>query len=135
MTELLGKDAVLSWVYSGGTISLTADYRTFSWTPSQDKFEVTCSSELNKTYITGVKDFTAQYQGLAQAGGTALEDAFSLGTAGTLTVQPEGTATGKRKFTFPMFVTNEPIPSYAYNALIEVNIAWQGNGAWTKTTN
>jgi hypothetical protein len=135
MPEYTGKDMVISWVYSGGTISLTDDYRVFSWTPSIEKFNTRASSEANEAYITGAKDFTASYSGLAQSAGTALEDAFSIGTSGTLTVQPEGTATGKRKFTFPCFTVSEPVQQYQYNALVETKIDWQGNGAWTKTTN
>lgn len=134
-SEFTGKDLVINWLWSGGTLALTAEYKTFSWTPSQDKYETTTSNDLNKTYITGLKDFTASFNAYHLTGGTALEDALAIGTQGTLIVQPEGTATGKRKLTFPVFTTNDPVTSYAYNALAEINASFQGNGAWTETTN
>lgn len=135
MAELLGKDAVVTWVISTGTTLLQADYRTFGYQPAQDKFEISCGTETAKSYLTGQKDFTAHYGGLAQAGGTALVAALQMGQAGTLTVQPEGTATGKQKYTFPCFCANDPVTQWAYNQLVEVSIDWQGNGPYTISTN
>jgi hypothetical protein len=102
---------------------------------------VSAGTETAKSYITGQKDFTAQYSGLYQANGTAsagtasYSSAFGIGQVGTVVVQSEGTATGKPKWTFPVFCTSDPVTSLAYAELIMVNIAWQGNGAYTLSTN
>lgn len=135
MAEFTGKDLVVSWIYSGGTVTLTADYHTFAYTPSIEKFNTRAGNESANTYLTGASDFTATYDGLAQAGGTATEDALKMGTYGTIIVQPEGTAAGKRKYTFPAFCDKDPLTSFAYNDLVHLQASWQGNGAYTLTTN
>jgi hypothetical protein len=142
MAEILGNNAVVTWTYgTQGTVALTADYRTFSYSPSIDKFDVSCGSENAKSYITGQKDFTAQYAGLYQSSGTptagtqSYTTAFALGQTGTVVVQSEGTATGKPKWTFPVFCTDDPVTSLAYGDLIQVAIAWQGNGTYTLAVN
>ena len=142
MAENLGNNAVVTWTYGGaGTIALSADYRSFSYSPSIATYDVSAGTETAKSYVTGQKDFTAQYSGLYQTNGTAsagtasYSSAFAMGQAGTVVVQPEGTATGKPKWTFPVFTTSDPVVSVAYNELMMVNIAWQGNGAYTLSTN
>jgi hypothetical protein len=142
MAEILGNNAVVTWTYGGaGTIALSADYRSFSYSPSIANFDSSCGTESAKTYITGQKDFTAQYAGLYQASGTAsagtasYSAAFGIGQVGTVVVQSEGTATGKPKWTFPVYCSSDPVTSLAYADLIQVSIAWQGNGAYTLSVN
>ena len=142
MAEILGNNAVVTWTYgSAGTIALQADYRKFSYSPSQDKFEVSCGTEAAKSYIVGQKDFTAQYAGLYQSGGTpsagtqSYDTAFTMGQVGTVVVQAEGTATGKPKWTFPVFCTDDPVSDLGYTDVILVTISWQGNGVYTKSVN
>ena len=142
MAELLGNNAVITWTYgTAGTVTLNADYRTWSVSPSQDKYEITAGADSYKGYIRGAKDFTAQYTGMDQAGGTptsgtvGFDVAFAMGTDGTLVVQPEGTATGKQKWTYPCFTTTDPETAISYNGPCEITISWQGNGAWTRSTN
>jgi hypothetical protein len=142
MAEILGNNAVVTWTYgSAGTVALSADYRSFGYSPSIDKFDVSAGSEAAKSYITGQKDFTAQYSGLYQANGTATagtqsySSAFAMGQIGTVVVQSEGTAVGKPKWTFPVFCTSDPVTDVAYGDLMMVKIAWQGNGTYTLSTN
>ena len=142
MAEILGNNAVVTWTYgSAGTIALQADYRKFSYSPSIEKYDVSCGTEPAKSYITGQKDFTAQYSGAYQANGTAsagtasYSSAFAIGQIGTVVVQSEGTATGKPKWTFPVFCTSDPVTDLAYADIMLVNISWQGNGTYTLSTN
>ena len=58
-----------------------------------------------------------------------------MGTDGTLTVQPQGTATGCQKFVLPCFTTNDPVTKFQYAGITEVSIAWQGNGDYSNTVN
>jgi len=104
MAELIsGPTMVLTWVYSGGTVSLAGDYRTCDWNPSITYEDVTAGSDTQIARLTTLKDATASVTILQQTGGTAIVAAFQPGQAGTLTIQPEGTATGKRKITFPAY--------------------------------
>jgi hypothetical protein len=135
MPEYTGKDLIASWVTSTGTTTFTADYQKFSWSPSIEKFKTRASSEAAETYITGATDFTATLDALAQTSGTALTAQCALGQIGTLTVQPEGTATGKQKFTLPCMVDKYPLTDFMFNDLVHINVNWQGNGTYTATTN
>jgi hypothetical protein len=135
MAEFVGSALVIKWIYSGGTVDLTADYRKFSYTPKIQTFEVSASSEVINSYITGLTDFTATYEGLAQKGGTALWDSLQCGTNGTIIVSPEGTASGTRKFTFVAFTVNDPMTDFPYNDVVKTTINWQGNGTLTRGTN
>ena len=104
MAELIsGPTMVLTWVYSGGTVSLAGDYRTCDWSPSITYEDVTAGADTQIGRLTTLKDATANVTILQQTGGTAIVAAFPAGQAGTLTIQPEGTALNKRKITFPSY--------------------------------
>lgn len=104
MAEFLaGPTMVLSWIWTGGTISLAGDYRTCTWSPSIDYVEVSAGSDTQKGRITALKDATANVTLVAQTAGTAMVAALAPGMSGTLIIGPEGTATNKRKITFPCY--------------------------------
>lgn len=104
MAELIsGPSMVLTWTYATGTISLAADYRTFDWNPSITYEDVTAGADTQIGRLTTLKDATANVTLVVQTSGTALLAGFAPGQAGTLICQPEGTATGKRKITFPSY--------------------------------
>jgi hypothetical protein len=104
MAELIpGPSMVLTWVYSGGTVNLAGDYRTCDWNPSITYEDVTAGSDTQIGRLTTLKDATCSVTVLEQTGGSALIAALQPGQAGTLTIQPEGTASNKRKITFPCY--------------------------------
>jgi hypothetical protein len=127
MAEYAGSALSLVWVYSGGTVSLAGDFRTFTSSPQTDLYEQTAGSDQYKTYIAGVRTLTCDVSLVAQADGTVLVTALREATPGTLTVGPEGTATGKIKEIYPCFsmgiVRNQP-----YNNVVEYNVTFQMNG-------
>lgn len=104
MAELItGPTMVMTWTYSGGTIALAGDYRTCEWNPSIAYEEVTAGSDTHVGRLTTLKDATAAVTLVTQTGGTAIVAAFQPGQAGTLVIQPEGTAASKRKITLPSY--------------------------------
>ena len=137
MTEFICNGAIMSWAYSGGTVTLSGDWRSFNFNPSQDKFDSTAGTHTSKSYIKGLKDFTCDLSGMAQGGtaGTAVLAAFAIGTDGTLTAQPQGTVTGGQKLVLPCFTTSDPVTKFQYAGLTEVSISWQGNGDYQNTVN
>ena len=84
MAEYIGSSAVIHWLYGAGTTVLSADFRTFSFSPTTDKIDATAGSDANKVYLTGMTDYTCKYTGVAQTGGTALRAALAMGNSGTL---------------------------------------------------
>jgi len=102
MPAFAGSALYLAWVYSGGTVQLETDFRGFSWTPTLNWIDATAGAdtyeELLPSYGTGVEIPVTM---VLQADGTALLAAIARQTAGTLVYGPEGTATGKKKYTIP----------------------------------
>lgn len=134
MPEYTGSAVVASWVWSGGTVTLSGDQRTFSITPSIDFADSTAGADPRRKRIPTIADVSASYSGLAQTGGTALEDALAEGNAGTLILQPEGTAAGKRKYTVGAFSQGAKF-NYPYSDVVEITCDFLGDGNYTRGTN
>jgi hypothetical protein len=138
MAEYYGKDLVFTWTYTSGTTSATIDMSEYqrgaSFTPSGKIDTATTGSATYENRIVGVKDFSVSYKGLAQAnaatGGTTLEDSLAYGAIGTVTLGPEGTAAGKRKYTLPC-ISQGLQQNLQYDALTELNVSFVGNGTVT----
>ena len=134
MAEFSGSALVVKWVTTAGTVDLSGDYRTLNLDPSINMIEATAGSDTDKVYLPSVKDKKVSYTGVFQSAGTATEDALVEGTYGTLTIQPEGTATGKRKYTIPAYAQGGKF-NWKYNDIVEINCDFQGSGAMTRGTN
>jgi hypothetical protein len=134
MAEYTGRDIVFQWVHSGGTVSMQADFRTVSLSPTIDFADATAGSDARRKRIATIKDATVSYSGLAQTGGTALEDALVEGTQGTIIFQPEGTASGKRKYTIGAFSQGGKF-NLPYADVVELNVEFLGNGDYTLGVN
>lgn len=133
MAEFTGVNLVLSWITTAGTQSLGGDYRTVSWNPSVAYADITAGSDTHIGRLPTLKDATATVT-LVDNGGTASYAALATGTGGTLIIQPEGTATNKRKITFPCY-SDGAVPSYTYNDTTTVSVNFTGNGSFTDGTN
>lgn len=128
----------LTWVYSGGTVALAADYRTCQWTPSVDYVDVSAGADTQHGRLTALKDAHADITLVAQAGGTAVVASLAAGNAGTLTIQPEGTATNKRKITFPSY-SDGAVTDMPYAGEVTLTCGFSAAGAvlanWTDGVN
>jgi len=138
MAELIaGPTMVLTWVTSLGTTSLAGDYRTCDWNPSITYEDVTAGSDTQIGRLTTLKDATCSVTVVGQSGGTAFNAATQPGQAGTLTIQPEGTATGKRKITFPSYCDGAQT-SFPYANVVVHTLGFTGSStlaAYTDATN
>lgn len=134
MAEFTGKNLSVTWAYLAGTatttVDLSGDFRSLSYKPTIGKTTGTAGSDAFESYLMTVKDTVLDYTGVMQVGGTAVEDALTEGTFGTLTVGPEGTASGKRKYTVPAFAMGASL-NYLYNKEVEIACQFQGSGTRT----
>jgi hypothetical protein len=129
---------VLTWSYGSGSVALAADYRTVDWSPSVAYADVTAGSDTQTARIATIKDATASIELLVQTSGTAIAAALAPGQAGTLVIQPEGTATNKRKITFPAYSDGAKVTlPYADVAVISCSFSGAGSAlaAWTDSNN
>jgi len=136
MSEFSGSAMVLVWVHSNnsGTVTLSGDYRTFSFPPEREMVDSTAGSDAGRTYEPTVWNYQMSYAGVYQSADVATDAAFKSGVKGTLTFQPEGTATGLRKWTIPA-ISKGAQWNYQYDQLVEVTIPLQSNGEPLQTTN
>lgn len=133
MTAFHGKDLVFTWVWSGGTINLNTDYTSADWAPTGELYDQTAGNDTHHTYIPGAKDCTVNLSMVSQSGGTATTTALGVNNSGTITISPEGTATGKRKIVIPAFSQGAQ-ETWPFDNRCEITCAFQGNGAWNDTT-
>jgi hypothetical protein len=127
MPELIsGPTMILSWIWSGGTVVLNSDYRSVSFNPSIAYEEVTAGSDTQVGRISTIKDATASIELVMQTGGTAMATALQPGVSGTLLIQPEGTAVGKRKISLPCYCDGH-VPSFPYANLAVISCGFTGS--------
>lgn len=130
MAEFTGQNLVVQWIYSGGTVTLSGDYRKVDLPFAKDLSESTAGSDAGRTDVATLWNFTVAYSGVMQAGGTATEDALVSGTSGSLIVGPEGTASGKRKYTIPCMSLGANF-NIQYDQVVEMACNFKSQGAPT----
>lgn len=132
MAEFIpGPLAVCTWTYSGGTLNLAPDLRRFTWTPLKDFADTTAGADTSKGRLPTITDATANVDLVGQTSatnGTAFAAGLAAGQAGTLIYGPEGTATGKRKITFPAY-SNGAVTDYPYNDVVTITCGFTGDGS------
>jgi len=125
MAELIsGPSMILTWTTSAGTFSLNGDYRTCAWNPSTAYEDVSAGQDTQVGRMPTLKDATAAIELVTQTSGTAIASSMQPGQAGTLVIQPEGTATNKRKITLPAYADGAQVTfPYANVSVISCNFS------------
>jgi len=132
MAEFTGSALVFSFIGSAGTATLTGDHRTASITTSVGLAKATAGSDAWDSNLTTVKSWSASWSGVMQSNGTAIEDCVAEGILGTVTIGPEGTAAGHRKYTGACYAMGAK-PGWPYDNAVEFSVEFTGNGALTRT--
>jgi hypothetical protein len=125
-----GPNLVLTWTWSGGTTSLAADSRSVTWQTSIKKVDISAGADTQTTYMSTLKEGAATINLVDQTGGTAIAAALLAGVSGTLTIGPEGTATGKRKVTLPSFSEGAQY-TYPYADIAVISCSFAPNANYT----
>lgn len=136
MARYTGKDLVIQWIYTGGTVELNADYRSLKTSEESDAADSTAGADTYKQELPTQVDASAELEMLDTSGatGTAQWSALAPQTEGTLVWSPQGTATGKPKHSAPAMVkTRERDIPYDDVVAISVNFRLQDmptDAAW-----
>lgn len=129
-----GKTGTAAYLAFGGVV-LDTDYRSFSAAEEIGLVDQSAGADLNRTYLSELKDGTASESIVIQGGtaGTAVWTAVAPGTAGTLEWGQEGTAANlPRSYVWAFVKSRERKMEYA--DLIVADIVWQFSGAVTDVT-
>lgn len=132
MAAFAGSALYCAWIYSGGTVVLSGDYRTLNINRSVEVIDATAGADTYREKLASFGDSEVTWSSVMQSDGTALISALAQKTTGTLVVGVEGTAQGKPKFTVAAF-SNGPTFNAAYNDIVEFACTWTSMGAPTET--
>ncbi|BAQ85087.1 Phage minor tail protein 2 [uncultured Mediterranean phage uvMED] len=131
-----GKDSVFKLDNASGSLTDISTYvNNVDFPESADVSETTTLGADNKTYIAGLKDATISLAGLWDATADAIFGAV-VGQSATLSYEysPEGTASGKIKYTGEAILTSYAISSPVGDA-VGYSADLQVSGAVTRGTN
>lgn len=134
MAEYSGSAVYLQWVHSNntGTVTISGDYRSFSFPPEREMLDSTAGSDGGRTYTPSVWNYQMSITAVVQSADVTTDAAFKSGVSGTLTFGPEGTASSKRKWTIPA-ISKGAHWNPQYDQLVELTIPLQSNGEPTQT--
>jgi hypothetical protein len=122
----------MAWVYSGGTIVLSGDFRTVNVSRSLDIIDATAGADTYREKLPSFGDTEVTFSSVMQEGATALVSALAQKTYGTILIGPEGTATGKPKFAVAAYSVG-PTYNIPYNDVVEFACSWISNAAPSET--
>jgi len=110
-----------------------AEIRSFSVEETGDTIDDSTMGDTARTYIAGLKTYTASIDCLWDETNTTGQGAMTVGATVTLNLYPEGATAGDIYYTGSAIVTGRTITA-SYDGLVEISITCQGSGALTQST-
>lgn len=110
-----------------------AEIRSFSVEETGDTIDDSTMGDVSRTYIAGLRTYTASIDCLWDETNTTGQGALTVGATVTLNLYPEGATAGDVYYTGSAIVTGRTITT-SYDGLIEMSITCQGSGALTQST-
>jgi len=135
MARYTGKNLVVSWVYSRGTVSLNGDFRSFKTNESVDTADKSAGADTHRSFVPTLRDTTASLEFLDTTGssGTAQWAATEPGTEGTVVWSPQGTASGAPKYSAAAFIESRD-RSMPYDDVVSVTVEFHIQAEPTAST-
>ena len=122
---------------SEGTVKVganaIAEIRSFSVEETGDTIDDSTMGDSARTYIAGLKTYTASIDCLWDETNTTGQGAMTVGATVTLNLYPEGATVGDIYYTGSAIITGRTITS-SYDGLVEMSITCQGSGGLTQAT-
>lgn len=126
MAHYTGKDLYIEFAGE----SFNTDYRSLSVDRQIDTVEVSAGADTDKSYLTTLRDATFSVTYVDEnASGTVVNATLYEGAYGTLTWGPEGTASGKPKFSCAAWVTSVTA-GLEYATEVTRDVSLQKDGDW-----
>jgi hypothetical protein len=136
-SEFVGSALVATWVAvnSGGTalgtVTLSTDFRNFTYTPSLDLVDATAGADSCKKSIASFKGGQITCSQILQSDiGTATMAYLAEGQRGTMTWAEAGTATGKPKHVAGFLCLGSTFTT-PYNDIVTIDTTWSQDTART----
>ena len=110
-----------------------AEIRSYSLEVTADTLEDTSMGDSSRTYKPSLKSFTGTVDVFWDETDTTGQGALTNGTEITLTVYPEGDASGDTYYSGSAIVTGTSVTA-SFDGMVESSISVQGTGDLTTTT-
>ena len=110
-----------------------AEIRSYSIEESADTLEDTSMGDSARTYKPSLTSFSGSLDVFWDETDSSGQGALSIGSEVTLSIYPEGDATGDVYYNGSAIVTSVSRTG-SYDGLVEASISVQGNGALTEST-
>lgn len=135
MARYTGRDLVVQWIYSGGTVNITNYRRSYETSESVDDADATCGTVTYRDHLPTYTDMTSTLEWLKDDGtdGTSLWTALAPRTEGTVQWSPLGTAASKPKHYGAAYVQNRD-ETQPMDDVVAVTITFQHTEEPTLTT-
>ena len=121
---------------SEGTVRVGAnailEIRSYSVEETGDTIDDTSMGDTARTFIAGLKTFTATVDCLWDELNTNGQGALTVGSTVTLNLYPEGTASTDVYYSGSAIVTGRNLTA-SYDGLVEISFSCQGTGPLTQT--
>jgi len=122
---------------SEGTVKVganaIAEIRSFSVEETGDTIDDSTMGDVSRTYIAGLRTYTASIDCLWDETNTTGQGAMTVGATVTLNLYPEGATAGDIYYTGSAIVTGRTITA-SFDGLVEMSITCQGSGGLTQST-
>lgn len=109
-----------------GSTVLSTRYKSYNESDEVGLVDKSSGADTRRTYLSTLADGGASLEFLQEAGGTAIMTATAIGSSGTLEWGPEGTASGKPKYTVLALVKGRKI-NYIHDDVVKVTLDFQYN--------
>lgn len=126
MGEYAGSASIVQWVWSGGTLSMSADTRSVAVNSSMDTIDATAGQDVNRVYLPSFSNVEITWEGVAQDGanGTVYANALKAGNLGTVNIGPYGSAGSALKYSMAAFCLGLTTTS-PYSDVVTLSTSWQ----------
>ncbi len=110
-----------------------AEVRSYSIESTADTLEDTTMGDSARTYLPSLTSWSGSLDCLWDETDTTGQMAADVGASISITVFPEGAATGAMRYSGSAIITGKSITG-SYDGLVEATITFQGTGALTEAT-
>ena len=117
-----------------GTLDISGQGRNLEVAESGAEIDVTTYGSTDKEFLVGLTERTGTLQVLDDATASAVRVALGVGSQGSLTWFPQGTASGSPKFQVGTARVRERNISYPYDDAVSMAVTIRLSGAVTEST-
>lgn len=130
MAKYTGKDMVIFF----GTVNISGQGRQLEIGQSADEIDVTTYGSDDKEFIVGMLEREASLEVLDDDTSSQIRTVTQAGSSSSLIWFPQGSVTGKPKFSVGTAVVREQNISYPYDDAVMMDLTLRLSGAVTETT-